>query len=72
MAHEGSPIPGTSVQALSGATFRSLIKESLLEVLHENPQVLRPTADEQPSTQSSSGKCVICLRKAGPCTQPKG
>ena len=43
MSDESSPIPGTSVQALSGTNFRSIIKESLLEVLRENPEVLQPT-----------------------------
>ena len=65
MSQEGSPVPGTSVQAFSGVNFRSLIKESLLEVLRENPEVLRPAtggvAEDQSQQQSSNrdgGKCA--------------
>ena len=54
MTHKGSAVPGTSVEALSGANFHSLMKESLVEVLRENPQVLQPTASDQPQPQATS------------------
>jgi hypothetical protein len=61
MSHEGSPVPGTRVQALAGADFRAIIKESLLEVLRENPQVLQPTAGDQPQPQvNEGGKLLLC------------
>ena len=55
MSQEGTEVPGTSVQALSGSHFRSLIKESLLEVLRKNPQVLRAATDDLLPTQPSEG-----------------
>ena len=55
MSQGGTEVPGTSVQALSGSHFRSLIKKLLLEVLRENPQVLRAATDDHLPTQPSKG-----------------
>ena len=53
MALEGSPAdvaPGSAGASVSPAVLRDAIKHSLLEVLRENPSLLRPPEDaERPS-----------------------
>ena len=57
MSQESSVPPGPSGSALTGTDFHVLIKESLLEVLQENPQLLQTSvAAYQHSQRSISGE----------------
>ena len=57
----GFSSPRNQGPSLAGADFRAIIKESLLEVLRENPQVLQPTAGDQPQPQvNEGGKLLLC------------
>ena len=60
--------PGPSRSALMGTDFRVLIKESLLEVLQENPQLLQTaTAASLQSQRSIGGEPLRVPTVSGCC-----
>ena len=60
--------PGPSGSALMGTDLRVLIKESLLEVLQENPQLLQTaTAASQQSQRSIGGEPLRVPTVSGCC-----
>ena len=54
MSKEGSPDPSAVAGIVPAADLKALLKDSLLEILRENPALLRPS--EEAESGSRSGK----------------
>ena len=54
MSKEGSPDPSAVAGIVPAADLKALLKDSLLEILRENPALIRPS--EEAGSGSRSGK----------------
>ena len=54
MSKEGSPDPSAVAGIVPAAELKALLKDSLLEILRDNPALLRPS--EETGSGSRSGK----------------
>ena len=55
MSHEGSPGTEAGSLPVAGPDFKALLKDSLAEVLRENPQLLRPAPADPPPPSVPGG-----------------
>ena len=66
MGDESPPATGSEAATPSGPDLRAMIKDSLLEVLRENPSLLQPPPNDQPQQRApgESGKLNSTVRLA--------